>query len=255
MYVSHEAKTGAGFTLIELLVVIAIIALLASLLLPSLASAKGSAKRTGCASNTRQINAGLQLYAADNEDTLPAAPNVTGTTLQTNDCGIFYKRLMKCYVGLQGASSPQDQLFACPADTFYYDGFPNLVYQAKQMHEQAASDFSSYAFGGGNGYTNSLPPAFLNETAWPGVFGRKLASIPRPSRTILIADFAAISPWSWHEPQKLPAGKKGVNNAKNMASFIDGHTAYIPIYWNPKFDLTSCCYDPPPEYEYTWNGD
>jgi prepilin-type N-terminal cleavage/methylation domain-containing protein len=118
---------SVGFTLIELLVVIAILAVLAALLLPALSQAKASAKRTNCINNMRQISIGIHLYAGDNGDTLPAAPNVTGTTIQTNDCGIFYKRLMKNYVGLQGASSPQDKVFACSADEFFYDGFPSLA--------------------------------------------------------------------------------------------------------------------------------
>ena len=243
-----------GFTLVELLVVIAIIAMLAALLLPVLSRAKASAQQTDCLSNLRQISLGIHLYAGDNGDTLPAAPNVTGGGTETNHAAIFYKRLMKNYVGLQGASSPQDRVFACPADTFYYD-FPSLAYEARSLHDQFDSDYSSYGFNGVNGYTNYPPPAFLNETSWPSVFGRKQASIKEPVKTVLLTEIPAFFPWSWHQPQTLPAGQFGVDDAKNTVSFVDGHVSYVKIYWNSNFNLTACCYDPPAGYDYKRSGD
>ena len=64
-------RRKTGFTLIELLVVIGIIALLISILLPSLSRARTSAKNVKCLSNLRQIGAGFHLYASDHESRLP----------------------------------------------------------------------------------------------------------------------------------------------------------------------------------------
>ncbi len=62
-----------AFTLVELLVVIAIIAILAGLLLPTLARAKEQGRRTACLNNLRQLQLAMQMYWDENADTSPGS--------------------------------------------------------------------------------------------------------------------------------------------------------------------------------------
>jgi prepilin-type N-terminal cleavage/methylation domain-containing protein len=71
-------SANRAFTLIELLVVIAIIGVLASMLLPVLASSKRKSQGVICLNNTRQFALAWRLYAEDNDGVLP--PNIGGTS-------------------------------------------------------------------------------------------------------------------------------------------------------------------------------
>lgn len=250
-----------AFTLIELLVVVAMIAFLVALLLPALSSAKARARRATCANDLKQINLGIRIYSDEFNDLAPSLAN-------EGEVWFRYRELLQGYLGLNGPPSPQDKVFACPADTFHYKLVPtgNFQFVAEGRYTDSNSLFSSYSFNGGNSTNRSLWSQFYPEIqSFPGISGLKLSSIPHPTRTVLAAEATAFAPYSWHEPKPavtLPIGLllPFFNDARNEVSFVDGHVSYIKMYWNSSANAlgnysAAYFYDPPAGYEYQWSGE
>jgi prepilin-type N-terminal cleavage/methylation domain-containing protein/prepilin-type processing-associated H-X9-DG protein len=79
-------KSRKGFTLIELLVVIAIIAILAAILFPVFAKAREKARQSSCLANVKQLDLGMQMYAADYDQTYPMIQSTAGSSSAESMC-------------------------------------------------------------------------------------------------------------------------------------------------------------------------
>lgn len=233
-----DTNLKRGFTLIELLVVIAIIAVLAALLLPALSRAKATAKRTVCINNVRQIDLALVMYVDEHADAIYAASN--------KDALYFtYRKSILPYLSRNG-SDTNAALFICPSDDFdckmqaIQDLFLFDNVSGIGFYHLSQTLGSSYFFNGEPDATNTR------------MAGKMFSSVREPSRLVLNGELSGAVGLSAHE-RLHPAQ---FNNAKNVLGFVDGHVAFIPIYWNgiTGTDNLPSLNDPPAGYDYEWFG-
>jgi prepilin-type processing-associated H-X9-DG protein/prepilin-type N-terminal cleavage/methylation domain-containing protein len=130
-----RTKNRTAFTLIELLVVVAIIALLVSLLLPTVASARKQAQAAKCLAQLRVLGQGLTIYVNDNFDVLPA-----GRLPKVDNCNAFallygLPKFRPTFLAMMSGSvgaPPFDDPKACKNET--------------DMHGEAG-DMQNYSYG------------------------------------------------------------------------------------------------------------
>ena len=106
-----------AFTLVELLVVIAIIALLAALLLPSLARAKANAQSAACKGNLRQLGISLQMFLSQNHYYPVNGRNNTKPASLPNSDRFWLGKLAREALGISQPSTnfQRDGVWRCPS--------------------------------------------------------------------------------------------------------------------------------------------
>lgn len=166
-----KRKTLRAFTLIELLVVVAIIALLISILLPSLNSAKRQARTTKCLTNLRSLGLGFITYAQDYRDCLPGSTDdYVGNDPATarRFCWLGSYRggggENPEYVPRKGTIFPyvaeESEIYKCPEDlTSNFAERTNGDYRFKTLYSYTAPKFLTGA-----------PISLLKATRWPSVY-------------------------------------------------------------------------------------
>jgi prepilin-type N-terminal cleavage/methylation domain-containing protein/prepilin-type processing-associated H-X9-DG protein len=213
------SRPRSAFTLIELLVVIAIIAILAGMLLPALARAKGSAQRIACLNQEKQWGLAMLMYAEDSLELLPREKPVAGDQLtwiqaqNTNNadlwCNVLPPRIglraVKDYATNGGAFYEKGSLFTCPS--------AKLPAAAVRV----TAPFFSLA---------------MNSKLIRNDFRPKIGAIQRPSQTVLFTETGIPGEAKFHPNQATYNGQPFAfanrYSARHALSgnlvFADGHS-------------------------------
>jgi prepilin-type N-terminal cleavage/methylation domain-containing protein/prepilin-type processing-associated H-X9-DG protein len=227
-----------AFTLIELLVVIAIIAILASLLLPALASAKAKAQQTKCLNNLKQLATGMFMYIDSNQDTFPGLASLHNG-YQPADW-IYWRTNTALYPPVEKSpvlTAASRTIYRCPADLSDRDRLaqadsangPYLFSYSLTGYGLDVTDSTGPGLGGNVNYGMSsvFPGAFTSN-----IFLFKLVAVRNPSGKIMLAeepgvssenpvDDTVIQDGRW-EPQQSDYLAVRHSGRANVA-FADGH--------------------------------
>lgn len=221
----------SAFTLIELLVVIGIIALLAAILFPVFAAARGKARQITCLSNLRQVGVATQMYVSDYDGFFPYAKDASDKWVPEiwagapQKCRDKLKEMALLHPEARADSDPgvlspyirNRDVWRCPADTGFdlldnndVCGGPCPMAARPSMYE---------AYGASYLYRTEFSFRQINVdtvTAKGSVSGKELG----PASLMYLFDGNG----SWHgSPFSL-----GRNALRYNCLFADGHVKSLP---------------------------
>jgi len=198
-----------GFTLVELLVVIAIIALLLSILIPSLRRVRVVAAKVGCAHNLKQINLAMSLYLNANDNTYPCARDPVSTEpAYWLWMGRGWRSFVEPYLGGNIDVNNPSVLF-CPQDRI-----------AKEKFESTSYAYSMAFYHSPEQIDAMTSPADTYTNPQPSIPQRSM-NVAKPSGKILIGEWQ-----SNHLPVDEDKGWWCWEGARNFI-FADGQCRYV----------------------------
>jgi type II secretory pathway pseudopilin PulG len=221
----------AAFSGTDLLVIVAILSILAAIALPMVARTRAKSNLVQCKANLQQVGRAILLYAGEHQNRLPLASS------RPPGAWWWYKEQVKSYAGLTGPSSPRDRVFACPKDRGYGEaGEKPVPFWTSKKH-----NYTSYVFNGVN-----LPGV-------PNIAGWDVSAVREPNRVLLVMEWTAHAPLSWHKSKTGKENTPFYNDAESVVTFVDGHMDFIKVYYdgiNPAYSR-----DPIGGYPYRYSGE
>jgi prepilin-type processing-associated H-X9-DG protein/prepilin-type N-terminal cleavage/methylation domain-containing protein len=225
-----------GFTMIELLVVVGVIAILAALLLPALARAKGKAGQIVCLNNQRQLAAALLLYCDEHADTFPTGAAASDQGAHPEDW--LWWQMDRTPSGASTMRDAQGSalapylggyrsgIFRCPTDK------DALAREATWKRDPTLELYTySYSL---NAHSKRGMASFISKSR-EVICLSKLGSVVDPSQKIMLAEekggpndgpgSVSIDDGRW-QPLGYPLTMR--HGGKANVAFADGHAARVP---------------------------